>query len=63
MWSKLAYNQVHLFARATERVGAMETPRIGQQVVDRSLQRRGCFRHRQHIIRSAGGRRHACLPP
>lgn len=33
VWSEPAYNQVHLFARALERVGAMDTHRIGQEVL------------------------------
>ncbi|TDE34795.1 transporter substrate-binding domain-containing protein [Antarcticimicrobium sediminis] len=33
VWSEPAYNQVHLFARALERVGTMDTHRIGQEVL------------------------------
>src|ERR1700730_3655909 len=28
MWSEMAYNQVHLFSRALERVGSLETHRV-----------------------------------
>lgn len=33
VWSEPAYSQVHLFARALERVGTMDTHRIGQEVL------------------------------
>jgi len=33
VWSEPAYNQVHLFARALERVGTMDTRRIGQEIL------------------------------
>lgn len=33
VWSEPAYSQVHLFARALERVGTMDTHRIGQAVL------------------------------
>ncbi len=32
MWSEMAYNQVHLFARALERSGSMDTQRLVQAV-------------------------------
>ena len=41
VWSEPAYNQVHLFARALERVGALDTRRIGQEVLGEEFEAPG----------------------
>ncbi|WP_212523525.1 transporter substrate-binding domain-containing protein [Actibacterium sp. MT2.3-13A] len=57
VWSEPAYNQVHLFARALERAGGLDTRRIAREVLGEEFEAPG------GLIRVDADTRHTWLTP